>query len=380
VLRFKCSSLRFAGLVAFFVLLPLAGCAPKVMVHPESILDTPSTAYSRGMAELDAGRPSAARIEFERSVGLDHQFAPGHRGLGLACIESGDLRAAKKAIDRALKLDGSDPASIIAKGRLQLAEGKPEQAQKTLTGALKRDPKNVDGLYWIGKVQEALNLPQDAWDSYGAILALAPGDQRATEALLSLARQAAATKGAPPEYVQVAAKTAITREDLAALLVEELDLDHLFGSAPSAQVIFRPPGGAATITPGAAARPPDVLEGRWSRLYVDKVLGFGLLDRAPDGNFLPLAPISRADFARVLESVLTRIADDDRLPTRFVGTASEFRDVPSDHYALNAIKVVTTRGLMSGDLKGAFNPTGDVSGTEALFVLARLRAISGNHQ
>ncbi len=69
----------------------------------------------------------------------------------------------------------------------------------------------------------------------------------------------------------------------------------------------------------------------------------------------------------MLEDILIKVGGDDKLATKYIGAQSLFPDVRSDHYAFNAIMVVTSRGFIEADkATGEFRPGDSVSGADAL--------------
>ena len=108
---------------------------------------------------------------------------------------------------------------------------------------------------------------------------------------------------------------------------------------------------------------------------IKEVLKYNIrgLELFPGGLFHPEAPLSRANFALVIEDVLVRIKDRPQLKSVFIGNKSPFPDVANDHYAFNAIVVCTTRNVLAADLDGAFRPDQPVTGAESLLAIRRLK-------
>lgn len=366
--------LGLAGLVTLPLL--LAGCAKKPDIRlPESVLDTPQSAYERGQGQLASGQLSVAEMSFRRAVELDPKYAPGYEGLGLVSLSKGDLIAAEQKFQQALDRDGEYLPAKIGQGRVRTGQGKYEDAEGKFKDVLKKEPGNQDALYWHGKNYGTWGRTAEAMDSFNLMLEGEPGNQRATEALFDLARHGAATTGVPPEYVKIAGQSGITRQDLAALVAVEIQPERYFKTPPEATASFQTPEQAAKPIQVEDTRPEDVPADHWAAPYIESCLQAGMLDLFPGNKFLPERAVTRGDFAVALERTLVAVTGDTELQTRYVGTMSEYSDVTNDHYALNAIKVATTRGLMSADLEGKFNPTGPVSGTDALLMLNKLREL-----
>jgi hypothetical protein len=94
----------------------------------------------------------------------------------------------------------------------------------------------------------------------------------------------------------------------------------------------------------------------------------------PDGTFRGADPMTRAQYARVIEGILVLLHAEPGLATRYVGESSRFPDVVSDHFAYNAIALSVDRGIMTPDrVTGRFRPQDPVSGAEALVILRDLQ-------
>ena len=77
----------------------------------------------------------------------------------------------------------------------------------------------------------------------------------------------------------------------------------------------------------------------------------------------------------MIEDILIKIAGDNGLATRFIGSSSPFPDLRADLPYFNAVMVVTSRGLMEAKdmVSGAFSPRDPVAGADALLVIRKMR-------
>lgn len=97
-----------------------------------------------------------------------------------------------------------------------------------------------------------------------------------------------------------------------------------------------------------------------------KVIKAGLMSRFPDGNFHAERPISRAEIA----AILTRAFNlKEREPMIF--EAKVLDDVPSDHWAHDAIQMVLAKGVMAGYRPNRFYPEQKASRAEAFAIIAQ---------
>uniref|UniRef100_A0A7C4UGH2 Tetratricopeptide repeat protein n=1 Tax=candidate division WOR-3 bacterium TaxID=2052148 RepID=A0A7C4UGH2_UNCW3 len=362
--------------IPVIILFAIFGCSKK-QITPGGLMDTPEAHYAEGKRLLKLERYDDAFIEFQRAVTLNKKFAPGYEGLGLVWLAKGDLKRAEENINKCLDLDGKFVPGLIAKGRLLIAKKDPEGSLKWFDNAIKLDPKNEDAYIYKADAYVLLQKYDEAEKVFSAGMQQLPNSQElnARWEMMQAARRAAA--GLPPQYLAIARSNAITRADLAALLVVELDLDKItkepgptpekkFAPPPTQQVMGKPE------TPKGLELPPDV-QMHWAKSFISKVIELGIMEPYPDGNFDPQRPITRADFAMAVQNLLKGLLKDPGLSTRFIGSTSPFPDVPSSHYAFNAVMVVTTRGIMKAKLDGTFGLTDKVSGTDALLIIKQVK-------
>lgn len=79
------------GVSLLFVL----SCIPEIIPY-EYLLDTPSRHYKNGMKLFQVGKTEASAAEFNRSLEIDREYAPGYVGLGLISGLNGDYSDAMK--------------------------------------------------------------------------------------------------------------------------------------------------------------------------------------------------------------------------------------------------------------------------------------------
>ncbi|MBI4516105.1 MAG: S-layer homology domain-containing protein [Deltaproteobacteria bacterium] len=178
-----------------------------------------------------------------------------------------------------------------------------------------------------------------------------------------------ATGGITPHGLgrKIAAQPSLSRAQLAAVLVEELELGKILDERV----------GTARGTRRAA--PADVREHPY-RDQIVTVLGWEVrgielvYDAAAQAYlFQPEAAVRRKELAIVLEDLLIRITGDQSIARAFVGQEQPlFSDVQPTAAWYNACATAVSRGLLEGDLRGAFRPDDEVEGADALLALRAL--------
>ncbi len=110
------------------------------------------------------------------------------------------------------------------------------------------------------------------------------------------------------------------------------------------------------------------VQNHWASECINQMVPRKLVSGYPDGTFRPNATITRAEFA-----VLMLNAFPDA-PVKRPGTT--FKDVPTNHWAYNAIQDAYKRGFFSGYPGGTFLPNQAIPRVHALGVLAGARNLS----
>ena len=104
-------------------------------------------------------------------------------------------------------------------------------------------------------------------------------------------------------------------------------------------------------------------------------LELGVFEVDPSGMFYPEEFVTRVDYAMAVQKILARATRDNSLETKYFGESqSRFADVPSSHFAYNAMALCAERGIMKADMMtGQFNPTGNTNGADALLIIREIQ-------
>ena len=361
-------------LLAFIPLLFLASCATK----PESDMDTPEYHYKAGMRAIENEDYQQAIKSFQRSIDLDKKFALGYGGLGLAHANLGNNKEAKDYAARCASRGSKDPEALALSGQVWITMRDSEKrwfkrAEDLLEKALKRDKEHEGSQYWFG-VAHLYNYQFDEAESYFRKVVNKRGDYAGkADSKWKLSQKIVRAMPGTPVGKKVALKEKINRADLAVLFAEELKIGVLFDRMPAAQSSgFQTPGQAAQTSTVIV---PNDSKGHWAETWIKDMIRYGIMNIEPDGNFYPDDNINRAVYAMAVQRLLVVATRDESLETRYFGEAqSRFSDVPSSHFAYNAMALCAERGIMQADvINGRFEPTGNVTGADALLIIRTLQ-------
>ncbi|MEK7772863.1 MAG: S-layer homology domain-containing protein [Deltaproteobacteria bacterium] len=384
------------------LLLVAAGCArpaPKCAA-PE---DNPQHHYLRGMELLEKNRIEDASVKFDRALYCEDGYSPAHSGLAIAdAMKAGNeknegyrkvdhdrafahLKSARKSAETpedefAYRTASMRVYTVLKPAKwLSDVEGDYSKAMKLKTDDRKLiyyDGKEAATYFMGGAYLDGREF-QKARDSFSAVLSAKregrwnePADKGWKKTDKIVRAIGGITVGDVGK--EIAVKDSVTRGDMAALLVDEVKIEKLFAG--------RIPVKSAVDRMKPEFTPADVLNSQ----FKDETLtmmkwGVRGLEPVYDNAtkaylFRPDAPISRKEFALVIEDVLIKLTGDESMASAFLGHGkSPFPDVQPASAWYNAIMNVTTKNLMETELSGEFRPDDTVDGAEAMLAIRVLR-------
>ncbi|MBW4681082.1 MAG: family 10 glycosylhydrolase [Microcoleus vaginatus WJT46-NPBG5] len=115
------------------------------------------------------------------------------------------------------------------------------------------------------------------------------------------------------------------------------------------------------IPASAQSKLKDV-QGHWAQPCIEQLSQKRVINGYPDGSFKPDAPVNRAEFAAMVDTVFHNATA--------IRTGSEFVDVPANHWAARAIGSAYKTGFLSGYPGQIFKPAENITRVQALVALA----------
>lgn len=110
-----------------------------------------------------------------------------------------------------------------------------------------------------------------------------------------------------------------------------------------------------------ASQFPDVPSNYWAASFINELVVRGVIAGFPDGSFKPDAPVTRAQFAAMVQKALSKTKGRDVIA---------FVDVPSNYWALTAINNAYQMGFLSGYPGQVFRPEQNIPREQVLVSLA----------
>jgi tetratricopeptide (TPR) repeat protein len=378
----------FVGIGLCFLLAFAIGCGGPKTRKAGGSMDTPATHYKEGMKYLNDGKIDKAEEEFNLATSLDPKFAPAFAGLALVKGNKKEIKEALDLADKAQSLDSKLPAAFIAKGLIitMQNEGKPakewlKDVEKQYDKALDIDPENSEAYFRRGYCYKKAYQFGKAAADFKKVLELKKEFTKEADAEWQVVQMI--ERAAPGTDVgnRIALVEKISRADIAALFVTELNIDKLIEKKRPKRydVGFKAPADTRTMKTDSTVSMPAVtdINNHWAKNFISDIVDFQIrgLEPYPDHTFHPDQLVNRGEYAMVVEDALIAILKDPSLATKHIGKESRFPDVNPSHPSYNAICNAVDKGVMSAEMSGEFGPDKSVSGPEALLVIRKLKEL-----
>lgn len=116
----------------------------------------------------------------------------------------------------------------------------------------------------------------------------------------------------------------------------------------------------AAPDPNRSAQFTDVPADYWARPYITDLAQRGILTGFPDGTFQPEKPVTRAEFATLIEKIFAQTGQQQPIA---------FSDVPANYWAAPAVDEAVKTGFLRGYPEGNFLPNQPITKAQTLVSL-----------
>jgi hypothetical protein len=396
----KTRLIRFSLLAAAGALM-LSGCSAATP-RCTAVEDNPSHHYQVGMKALEDGDIPTAQEKLERALYCDEGFSIAHSGLaivsagkiktqtdaGFKAVEtervSGELKKARKYADRpdhyfdyytaVIRTDTlMKPKNWLSDAEDAFKEGSRLNVdERNLTYYLSTEALP----YFMGVAWLEGREYQKARDSFSSVLkARRDGKwhEKADKGWKRVDKIVRAMGGITigDAGTSIAAKDAVSRADLAALIIDELKINKVMA-------------GRIPLDSQAAKKAEFTPADMTSHPFKEEVLTLmkwhvrGMEPKYDETSraylFKPADPVTRGEMAFILEDILIKLTGNEKIATAYFGQEhSPFPDVKPTSAFYNAVMNMTTRNIMESELSGEFRVNAPVDGAEALLAIRILR-------
>lgn len=379
------------------------GCAGKEVAKCTSPEDNPEHHWLTGMKAVEENKPDLALEKFQRALYCDEEFSKAYSGLAIAKAEKAKLIKDKEfrkveqerikndlAISRKKAKTPEDEFNYyVAKIRVctALKTCSIDEIEKAYFDAidLKLNEEKLTYYqakqaadYFTGVAYLEAFYFEKAKDRFRAVLnskKASKWHEKADRAWKKADKIVRAMAGATVGDVgkKISLQDSITRADLAALLVDELNIEKVFaGKIPvKSQIEKMKPEFTPADTLNNPFKQEILTVLKW------KIRGLEpIYDEAVKAYlFKPDQVVKRAEMALILEDVLMKITGDEKIATAFLGhEKSPFPDVRPTSPVYNAVMNMTTRGIMEAEeISGEFKPDAPVTGSDAILAIRMIK-------
>ena len=115
----------------------------------------------------------------------------------------------------------------------------------------------------------------------------------------------------------------------------------------------------------------DVPPGYWAKIYIEALSAKGVIAGFPDGTYKPDEPVTRAQFAAIINKAFVTASKRE---------AINFRDVSQNFWGYQAIQTAYQRGYLSGYPNRIFKPQQKIPRVQVLVSLANGLGLSAANQ
>jgi tetratricopeptide (TPR) repeat protein len=381
---YKLIAIALAALLA-------VGCAKNR--KSEGLMDDPQTHFDNGKKYWEKKDMARAMDEFKLAQSLDRKFGPAYAGFALVEASQGKFDSAEDNAEKAIDLlDDKSPIGWIAMGVVEQEKGLSdpkrekewyEDAAKAFGKAIKIAPKQGEPYFRRGILYKVAFEFRKSEDDFKQVLELKNGYETEANAEWEVVQKI--LRAAPGTRVgaKVALVDEITKADLAALFIAELELDRLLEKRQDKAYdnSFAAPADPRKMEVQALVKTVDDIvdmKTHWARNFVADLhkLGIRGLEVGPDHKFYPDEKITRAQYAMFVEAILLAVNNDPALATKHLGDAqSRFKDVPLGVPYYNAVCNMADMGIMKANLMSEFDPMKTVSGPDALLIIRSIKEL-----
>jgi tetratricopeptide (TPR) repeat protein len=284
-----------------------------------------------------------------------------------------------------------DPTGYIASGIVNQLEDATtrakdedwyEDAEDDFKKAIKIKPDLGESYYRLGYLYKVAYKFRDAEDQFKKVLETKNGYEKEADDQWKTVQRI--LRAAPGTRVgsKIALIEKITRADIAALFIAELELDRIMEKRKAKQydTDFETPADAREMQVDTLKKMAAItdISDHWAKNFIEDMQKYQIrgLEPTPDHKFHPGEFITRAQYSMFIEDILIAITGDRSLASKYVGASeSRFPDVnPATPY-YNAICNAVDKNIMDANLAGEFLPLATVDGPDALLIIRKIKEL-----
>jgi len=355
------------------------------------MMDDPQTHTLQGMKYWDKQDYVHARDEFKLAISLEEgkKYCPAWAGLAMTDAAEGKIKDAEDNADKAegyctaKEYQGHMAEAIVIEFKYKGDKDNAEwwkDAQKQYKKALEIAPTSGELHFRAGHMYKIAYEFRLAEDAFRKNLELKNGYEEESNKEWAVVQKIVRAEPGTRVGKRIALVEKISRADISALFMSELDLDKILdkSKAKNYETSFTAPADPRQFNADSTVKKAAILDcdSHWARNFINDVQKYRIRGLEPnaDHKFYPDSLITRGEYAIFIEDILMAITGDRTLATKHIGNnESRFPDVnPSSPY-YNAICNAVDKNIMAGDLTGEFRAQDPVSGPDALLIIRAIK-------
>lgn len=275
-----------------------------------------------------------------------------HLSRGRALSDS-DPEEAVRNFELARQLAPEIPEIPLEIGRVYIKENQCEQALPFLQEADTTMDSNVEVKSDLFNCYADLQKYDEAMQVYEALALIKPGDADMQKRVQSI-RRILALRKLPEEYQMIPTTDRVTRSQLAAYLVLNLEFLKKYNSGMPSSIIV------------------DTLD-NWAKSEIQKVVDLGIMDIFPNRTFQASAAITKLELAKAASRILEILEADHRVNVEPSDTI--IPDLARSNIYYPMVAHTLGAGVISLDNDGKFNVNRPVAGAELISMVNRFQAL-----
>ncbi|HSQ42623.1 MAG TPA: S-layer homology domain-containing protein, partial [Fibrobacteraceae bacterium] len=367
-------SMKFAILALLGLSLMFVSCAKSRKAG--GMMDDPQTHTIQGMKYWDKGDYTRASDEFKLAISLEtgKKYGPAWAGLAMADAAEGKFKEAEDEADKAIsycekdkkEYQGEMAAAIVIEFQHKGDTENPDwwkDAEDHYEDALKIDPQSGEVYFRMGHMYKIGYEFRKAEDAFKKNLEVKNGYEEQANQEWAVVQKILRAEPGTRVGKKIALVEQITRADIAALFMAELELDRILDKSKvkTYDTDFSAPTDPREMATDTLKKMADIVDcdHHWARNFITDVQNYRIrgLEPSPDHKFNPDQTITRAEYAFFIEDILMAITGDRTLATKYIGSnESRFPDVNPSSPFYNAICNAVDKNIMDAALDGTFHP------------------------
>jgi tetratricopeptide (TPR) repeat protein len=309
--------------------------------------------YDGAVAELNEVEkldPNYPSIQQTRNI-LKLKSTEQHLSHARALAESNPDEALNN-LQRAREIAPEIPEIPLQIATILIHQDKCEEAVPYLEEAMKQAPDNLEIQKQLAACMESLKNYERAISLYQAIYAEEPPGPEGPKKIEMLQKKLAIQR-LPEEFHTISSTDQISRSQLAALIIVNLEFLSKYKSLNSSIIV-------------------DTFD-NWAKNFIQRCVDLGIMDIYPNRTFQPELPITKLELAKAASRLMEILETNKGVQVK----KSEITvpDVSTRNIYGPMIAQTVSAGLLSLDADGNFHPARPVSGAEAISMVNRVQSI-----